>query len=279
MPLNKAHTNQVFDKLSRSLVKLRSNPTSKNVHQFRTYSRRLQALLEELTPQLNRNDKRLHKLISRLRKRAGKIRDFDTQISVLRTLKLSDKSGSKAQLLRALSESRVRRARKLAEGLDAATIREVRKRLRRTAKALEVPHTSEPLKLAIRLFSSQERAPLSEARLHQYRLLCKRARYLAEFAAKEPDAQRVIEQLKRLQDALGEWHDWLTLMHSAQTRFGSMQESALVAAVRNLTRARFRRAVEVVMQTRAALLEKPAATEMLRIAPAIAGESTDLAIA
>jgi len=270
MPLNQDRARDVFEKLGRNLGKLSARPTPKNVHQFRTCSRRLQALLEELVPELSRNERKLHKLVSRLRKRVGKIRDFDAQISALRTLKLSDKDGSKAQLLRALTQARSRRVKKLDRAFDRETIRELGKRLKRVRGAIQVPQNAEPLRVALRLLAgeSQDRSPLTEERLHQYRILGKRARYLVEFAVDTPETHQAIEQLKRMQDALGDWHDWLTLTQSAQERFGGVQQSALVAALHNLTRTRFRRAVEVVMQTRAALLDTPVEIPRRTVTPA-----------
>ncbi len=85
--------------------------------------------------------------------------------------------------------------------------------------------------------------PLTEDVLHQYRVLGKRARYAAEFAPKSPRTAQFITQLKRLQDAIGNWHDWLTLTHTAVGRLGEIRESSLVAVLHNVTGAKFRSAV------------------------------------
>ncbi len=66
----------VFQKLEQDLVKLSSKPRAENVHRFRTGTRRLQILLGELSPKLDRNQKKLLKLLGRIRKRAGKVRDL-----------------------------------------------------------------------------------------------------------------------------------------------------------------------------------------------------------
>jgi CHAD domain-containing protein len=85
--------------------------------------------------------------------------------------------------------------------------------------------------------------PVTEELLHQYRLVVKRSRYAAEFAPKSAESTRFITQLKRLQDALGNWHDWLTLTQTASARLGEVSQSSLVAALHNVTGGKFRQAV------------------------------------
>jgi CHAD domain-containing protein len=281
MALDQERPRVVLQKLNRNLSKLANQPTADNIHQFRTYSRRLQALLEELALDLGKNDKKLHKLISRLRKRAGRLRDLDVQIAALRTLKIPDQDGRKAQLQRVLSEARAKREKKLLKAFDQDTVRELHKRLQRTARSVEVRQDADPLALAMRLFArqAQDHSPLTEDRLHQYRLTGKRVRYLVEFAASTPETEAIIVQLKHMQDALGDWHDWLTLTQNAAKRLGEAQDCALLVALRNLTRAKFRRAVEVVMQTRTALAGKPSRMDAPRRTPTAALEAPRAAIA
>jgi hypothetical protein len=56
-----------------------------------------------------------------------------------------------------------------------------------------------------------------------------------------------------MQDVIGDWHDWVQLADKAEKLFGGVQDSALVAALRNITRAKFRQAVNTLTETRAAL--------------------------
>ena len=82
--------------------------------------------------------------------------------------------------------------------------------------------------------------PMTEKVLHQYRIVGKRARYLAELAGENPETKRVVEQLKGMQDALGEWHDWLKLTQRADQIFSRAPGSPLTAALQNLSRVKFR---------------------------------------
>jgi CHAD domain-containing protein len=258
MPVDQERTRLTFRRLDRELTKLVAKPAPEHVHRFRTHGRRLEALLDELIAEPNRNQKKLLRLLARLRKKAGRVRDLDVEISSLRNLKVPQEPGHKSQLLRTLSEDRAKREKKLAGAFNKETVRELRKRLRRAASETEIPEGTEPLTQALQLLAQLGRghAPLTEESLHQHRIVGKRARYLAELAGKNAEAESVVEQLKRMQDVIGDWHDWLKLSQKAESLFGGVQDSALVAALRNVTRAKFRQALSAVTETRAALSAK-----------------------
>lgn len=264
MPVDQERSRLAFRRLNRQLTKLARKPAPENVHKFRTYGRRVEAFLDELIPAPSRNDKKLLKLLSRLRKKAGRVRDLDVQIVSLRNLKIPSEPDRKAQLLRTLAEERGLREKKLAKAFDPETIGELRKRLKRAASNAEIPKNTDPLGLAMRRLAQlgRDHAPLTEKTLHQYRIVGKRACYLAELAGKDPEAERFVDQLKRMQDVLGDWHDWLKLTQRAEGLFGGVQDSALVAALRNVTGAKFRQGVDVLTETRAALASRnPVAKE------------------
>jgi len=88
--------------------------------------------------------------------------------------------------------------------------------------------------------------PLPEDAMHQYRVLVKRARYVAELSPKSAEATEFVDQMKRLQDAIGDWHDWLSLTQTASANLGTVQHSSLVAALRNVTGGKFRRAAAML---------------------------------
>jgi CHAD domain-containing protein len=255
MSVDQTQCRIVFQKLDRQLTKVTKKLDPASVHKVRTYSRRVEALLGDLDPEPNRNNRKLLKLLGKLRKKAGRVRDLDVQMSNLRELKIATEVGQKSQLQRELARERGKQAKKLARALDKENARELHRRVKRAAGDLEFPESTKPLSVTMRELSQLERSqgPLTEKTLHQYRIAGKRARYLAEFAGKDPDALRVVEQLKRLQDVIGDWHDWLKLAERAEELFGGVRDSALVAALRNLTRAKFRQGVDAVVEMRAGL--------------------------
>jgi len=260
MPIDLKRSRQAFQRLGREVAKLTKKPAPESVHKFRTNSRRVEALLSEVAPELNRNDKKLLKLLSRLRKKAGRVRDMDVEIASLRSLKIPEGNGHKSQFVDALVQERSKREQKLVKAFDRATAAKVRKRLKRAVDGIAIPKSTEPLTLTLTKLAKlgRDHVPLTEKTLHQYRIIGKRARYIAELEDHDADAKHIIDQLKHMQDVIGDWHDWLKLTERAEAMFGGVRESALVAMLRNVTQAKFRQSVDAVAETRAAISSKKA---------------------
>ncbi len=258
MPIDLKRSRLVFQRLARELTKLAKNPVPESVHKFRTNSRRVEALLSEVVPQPTRNDKKLLKLLSRLRKKAGRVRDLDVEIASLRSLKIPEGNGHKSEFLSALGQERSKHEKKLAKAFNRETAGEVRKRLKRAVSEIDIPKDTDPLKLTLNKLAKlgRDHVTLTERTLHQYRIIGKRARYIAELAAHDPEAKQIVDQLKHMQDVIGDWHDWLKLTQKAEALFGGVRDSALVAMLRNVTQAKFRQSVDAVAEIRAALPSK-----------------------
>jgi CHAD domain-containing protein len=235
----------VFRKMDRALLQLSFGQQAESVHQFRTTNRRLQTLLEQIIPNRDHNQKKLLKMLDRIRKRAGKVRDLDVQLAALRSLKVPQEPRRKTQLMHALIELRVKHEKKLRKILNKKTIQEIHKRLKRASREVKLATGGDALTAARTMLAQVVRpaGPVTEEVLHQYRTVVKRARYAAEFAPKSTEATQFIAQLKRLQDAVGNWHDWLTLTNTAARQLGDVNQSSLVAALHNVTRSKFRQAV------------------------------------
>jgi CHAD domain-containing protein len=242
----------VFRKIERDLRRLSSDQQAETVHSFRTTTRRLETLLEQLLPLRDRNQKKLLKMLGRIRRRAGRIRDIDVQLAALRSLKVPQEPRRKTQLMQALLELRAQHERKLGKLLKKDDLRELRKRMKRASRSIQLEPSRDPIAVAKQMLASVPSfsgAPSDEL-LHQYRIAVKQARYAAEFAPKSDESAKFIPQLKRLQDALGHWHDWLTLTQTAVEQLGEVGQSSLVAALHNVTRGKFRQAVAAVDASR-----------------------------
>jgi CHAD domain-containing protein len=270
MPIDLKPSRLAFQRLGRELTKLVKNPTPESVHKFRTNSRRVETVLNEVASGRNRNDKKVLKLLSRLRKKAGRVRDLDVEIASLRSLKIPGGNGHKSQFVDELVQERAKRERKLAKAFNRDAVVEIRRRLKRAASEIKVPKDSRPAELTLSKINKlgRDREMLTEKTLHQYRIIGKRARYIAELADGDVEANRVVEQLKRMQDVIGDWHDWLKLTQRAEALFGGVRDSALVAMLRNVTQAKFRQSVDAVAETRAALSDKKSEPCSTAVSPA-----------
>jgi CHAD domain-containing protein len=259
MPVDRDRNRLVVRRLSRVARHLTTSPSAEDVHRFRTNVRRVEAMVQWLGKKSEHDHKKLLKLLGRLRRRAGRVRDVDVQLATLRSLKLPEEARRKAQLQRALSDQRAKRERKLSQAVDKDTLRKLRKRLRKLESALAFPEDFDPSKAALQEFNelARQQGPLNEERLHQFRIAAKRVRYVAEMAGKDPEAKRIVSELRRLQTALGDWHDWSTLTASAEETFGSGVNNALLAALRSATRQKFREAVQALNESRPRMLAPP----------------------
>ena len=254
MPVDQELKRLAFARLLRNLSKLSSNPQPDNIHRSRTYSRRVESVLS-LAPEHDGNVRKLQKSLRNLRKKAGRVRDLDVQIAALRGLRISQAPVGKSQLLRELVEDRARGLRKLEKSFDTEATSELRKRLRRAEKDLSIPADIDPAAEALRLFFDvgRESGALTEKKLHQYRIAGKRARYLAELAGNDKQAQFLVGQLKRMQDVIGDWHDWLELTAKAEKHQNEEENSPLLVALRNINRAKFRQAIQALIEAQNSL--------------------------
>jgi CHAD domain-containing protein len=230
----------VFARMNRQITRAAKDSTPANVHRLRTNSRRVEVVVSELSPE-GGNKRKLLKQLSKLRAKAGKVRDLDVQIAFLKELKVPDRQNHRAQLFDALIKDQQRQSKRLAKHFDNEQLRKVRKRLRKAETDINLTGV-DPLRLAFARLPKPGQVTLTEKVLHACRISAKHARYLAELDSESPRAKRFVEELKKAQDDIGHWHDVLKLTERAEKLFGGVRQSALVSALQNITRARFRRA-------------------------------------
>lgn len=241
---------------TRLLRKLSHNPTAGQIHGFRTTARRIEALLASVFASPRKNERKLLKQLDRVRRRAGRIRDLDIQIKNLQELHLGREEQCRQQVLQHLRARRRKALKKLAESLDDRTVGRLQKRLRRAAQKISKVRSidsgsrngsrraSARAFTAQRLQALQQKLPLSEQTVHEYRLRCKRLRYTLELS-KDPEAAALIEQLKEVQDAIGKWHDSTVLLETAQSVIDHPGSCPLLSALRNLSKAQLWQALQV----------------------------------
>src|SRR5262249_1274586 len=97
---------------------------------------------------------------------------------------------------------------------------------------------------ARRLQTLQQKLPLSEQTVHEYRLRCKSLRYTLELSD-DPEPPKLIEQLKEIQDAIGKWHDSTVLLETSQSVIDHPGSCPLISALRNLSKAQLWQALQV----------------------------------
>lgn len=203
-------------------------PSAEDIHDFRMNSRRVEATLEVLSLDSGGKGWRASKTLSRLRKRAGKIRDMDVLTNYASNLPHpDDETDCSVRLLEHLGAERRKHARKF--HVDAKhSAAKLDRRLRRISKRVEsaLPAKASPgsrrntaasdvaaaaLKLVSELASASR---VGRKNLHSYRLKVKELQNLLKMA--DNGGSEFVKELGELKDAIGEWHDWDELIAIAE---------------------------------------------------------------
>ena len=198
------------------------------VHRVRTGSRRLQAMIESTTPSgaFGKLTKARLRQLKKIRRAAGPVRDLDVQRKLLEQWTRGEAGHpvrDQALALDAwLKDQRNDQAKKMLEAISKPQQRLTelgplpRFEVGKSAGGADA--------VAMDFFARAAYAMphLDGENLHDFRKAAKKARYIAESGGLERplEPSRVGKALKRVQDAIGEWHDWLCLQRDARKALG-----------------------------------------------------------
>jgi CHAD domain-containing protein len=237
----RAHLTALADAFNGAVAQCVEDADSDAVHRVRTGSRRLQAMLEAMLREnasfaLDHPARPWLRQLKQIRRAAGPVRDLDVHRKLLEDLvgkgAAPDRDTHPLHKQAEMLDDWLKCERKhLARGMQ----KEIRKRQRGLAErqtAVLNAIGSVPLEsvrtgrstdaVALEDFvRAVDAMPLLDAEnLHDFRKATKKARYVAESAAEKGPYSSVAKALKRVQDAIGEWHDWQGLLEEAGTALG-----------------------------------------------------------
>lgn len=225
-------------------------PTRKHVHALRVVTLRMQAELEQYVAELPSASHqaqaifRFAKNAEKLRRALGPVRELDVSIGKLGQLRASlDENAeyvprSTRECVREIDrlQQKLRQRRRAGEKKLVSEIEKRRNQLEATAREIgetlddrqpDLP-SSTAGEIIFRFEAVAAKFPkLDNENLHEFRKEIKGVRYLAEIAdARDADCGRIAGQVKKLQSAIGEWHDWQALAIEAHksSRFTSLAE-------------------------------------------------------
>lgn len=261
------HLRKLTATLRANLEKCANDPDVGPVHDVRTGTRRVQAIVEALVrersdPNLRESSSDWLRALKRMRRAAAPVRDLDVHRKLLHELV---KYGSKNEGARATApagesvvvgpapdvieapapELPTSPVEHQAEQLDAwlhharqhnaaalkKTATKLLAKFDEQAGAMETAiqqsrrtrlRSRSAAVVALESFAQlvDEMQQLDEGNLHDFRKGAKKARYIAESAAEDAHALTIGKALKKLQDDIGDWHDWLVLADEARTALG-----------------------------------------------------------
>jgi len=233
--------------LEAAMAEVMARPRKEAVHRLRTETRKIEAhlaVMAELAQQepgfkaIERQAARVMKLLVRIRRAAGRVRDLDVQRRLAKECAAGGatrKVRREAKDLRAqLKVERQLKARDLLEKLEGRRLK-LETRPKTLLEALEpvatVGMSAIDLEVLTRTWYQRQ---VSEAgqesnaarQMHRIRKAAKLARYMAENGL----AARVVAEFAAVQEAGGRWHDWLDLLHATRQRLG--KRSGLAARLK-----------------------------------------------
>jgi len=243
-------------------------PAPKRVHELRTGARKYETIVQVLRCDTKQSERRPLRAVKRIRRRAGTVRDLDVLTNKARTLEIPDEQDCLVLLLERLGADRVRQARKLKRIIERQRP-SLRRQLKQTARRLERRLSKSKQNragagvaatlLATAVASMAELAApmrLNHQTLHPYRLKVKELRDVLRIAAGD-DQAGLVKLLGDVKDAIGEWHDWETLIEIAAEIVDA--DHGTICAVghqlKAIAREKFEHAVWVTRQMRRRLIQ------------------------
>jgi CHAD domain-containing protein len=251
------------------LEKIPNRAGAEDVHRLRTTARRLEV-------QLLNAPARIAKSLKGLRKKAGKVRDIDVHLALLKPPGLrhagpvtpaAPLERARQKLRRILKANRARHLVSLrhrvaeAAPLLAARLPALAARAVRGQAASGDAHRQTAF--ARRHFLQWTRTlPADAGRLHRLRIRTKKLRYSLEPLELHPEAAEFAARLKQVQGAIGSWHDWATLQQLARRALNAPDDKLLGAALRARAAREYRQARHTVQSVRSGMTGgQPVASE------------------
>jgi CHAD domain-containing protein len=243
------------------------------VHRVRTSSRRLQAMLEAMlreapamvVRQVEQPARAMLQPLKQIRQAAGPVRDLDVHRKLLQNWLGEEQPDSPFRAQVEQLDTWLKAERKhLAHGMQ----KQIRKRLQGlpqlrstlwTAMAQippglhRAPRAADAVALEDFVRAADAMPQLDAENLHDFRKATKKARYVAESGAPGQSSSGVAKALKRIQDAIGEWHDWLCLAEEAKTALGEDAPELRAALEREMER-HYTAAMDTILNLRGRLV-------------------------
>jgi CHAD domain-containing protein len=248
MTLSDKRTKGFVKDFSRAFTKLTAEVSPRKVHRLRTTIRRIENFIGYGNPDPGSKQRKLLEELISLRKRAGKVRDCDVQIRLLGSIANRSTSSDQRVLVELLKAKRDKQTRRLLAALKKLERSGLLARLEKIIERPGFPDSGSPqitplehakneiVKLSVDISAHQSIKP---GLLDELRVSLKRIRYTAELAEESAGRNHFLESLKPAQRALGEWHDWESLVKTAEKQFGDRANCPLLVEMRSLFATRY----------------------------------------
>ncbi len=248
-------------RLGRALQSLPADPSIEAVHDLRTSTRRVEAIIAALSLDQQKPTRRLLKIIKAVRKAAGAVRDMDVLAGNAITLARNPRDDSVLRLLQHLHYLRIHCAHRLLDTV-AANRKDARRCLKRFSRQIErwfnkenSPQTNgtalrQPHRQAVaKLLNDLQHWPqLDAGNLHAFRIKIKELRYLLQLG-KNADAG-LLDALDTARQQIGDWHDWLELAKIAEKTLDPKNDQAALKKIAGIQNRKFSEALRAAEEVK-----------------------------
>jgi CHAD domain-containing protein len=263
-------------RLMKLLKEVGKDPPVEDVHQLRTQTRRLEAIVAALMLEEEPGTRELLKAVTPIRKAAGEVRDMDVLVSNVLGLAGGGEEECRVRLIEHLGGRRMKSARKLhhvvvrqgksaRHGLKRCVKRlgkgiedrPARKRSAWVGEQTEKRTSEDALSVAHSMAADLGRWPrLSAENIHTFRIKVKTLGYVLELVA-DADA-KFVDAVDAVKDRIGEWHDWQELLGIAEKVLDHEVKCGLLKQIGQVERKKFKQALSMANQVRARYLDASA---------------------
>jgi CHAD domain-containing protein len=219
MPFDIERIHKSANRVVKFLRKNSRRPRSNAVHDLRTSINTLETTFITVGLSSKRTVKRFLRDLRKLRERAGKVRNMDVLIDKVLTLKQDGEQDCLIRLLGHLAAEwniRVKKLHRLIEAVGPKLRRDLKRNSKRVEELLQEAETDPGDSVAIpmtiakaMMLSSELKAPsrLTKKNLHGYRVKVKELRNVF-YMSDHFGSPELLEKLREVKDAIGDWHDW-----------------------------------------------------------------------
>jgi CHAD domain-containing protein len=261
MALDAEAIGKPFKKLRKLLKDFPDSPAAEDVHDLRTHTRRIEAIVGAFQLQDRKAGKSLKKDLKPIRKTAGDVRDMDVLTDLAASVEPEGDTDCRLKLIQHLSARRSKLAMKLAkkiaankhqvrmelkdceaiaeEGVGSATSVRAKKKDRQKSREKAVRSMSSSLQIEEDM---REWPRLNKDNLHPFRLKVKELRYTLQLGQKSDS--KLIEVLGEAKDQIGLWHDWNELAAIAADVIDHGARCPVVTRIRARANEEFQRALD-----------------------------------
>ena len=246
----------------RELLKdLSPDPDPETVHELRTQTRKLEAVLHAFSPENTSEARHTLGLMKPVRRAAGRVRDMDVLIAKAAGLSSRVQSEGLARLTEHMSAIRAADARRLYRKVKRCR-KKARSSLKRLLRHLEHSQASMHNGASPGPSSSQILAqklahwpPLTPENLHEFRKGVKELHYMLQLVPDSDDHR--MRSYARVKDATGDWHDWMGLRCLAESVLDSNGDAPMLSEIRTILRQKLREALNAANSLRKSGIDTP----------------------